>query len=149
MTCEKRIDAMMNRRHFLWQSGVLAVAASACGGLRYARSTIVGNAIHLDRSAISSTGVLVEAAEGQLPVFVRVTDTEAIRAFSTRCMHRGCQVEAIAERFVCPCHGSEYAADGAVLKGPTELPLIEYRVSADGSNVRIHLDETVLRERHL
>lgn len=138
---------VMNRRRFLVESGVLSLAASACGGLRYAHSTLIGSVIQIDRAAVTANGVLVEAAEGQLPVFVRASSADSVRAFSTRCMHRGCQVDAIGDRFICPCHGSEYANDGSVLKGPTELPLTEYRVSLDGAGVRVHLNEPVVRER--
>jgi cytochrome b6-f complex iron-sulfur subunit len=54
-------------------------------------------------------------------------------------MHRGCQVEPAADRLVCPCHGSEYTYTGDILKGPTELPLRRFPVSADANAVVIEL----------
>jgi cytochrome b6-f complex iron-sulfur subunit len=152
--------ATMNRRRFLQviehggvaalcaRVGSASVAASlvaACGGLRFAPSSLQGSLLMVAQADITATGVLVDAPEGALPIFVRAVESNRFRALSTRCMHRGCQVEPAADRFVCPCHGSEYAADGTVLTGPTELPLVEYRVSVADTRITIHLDEPVTR----
>jgi Rieske Fe-S protein len=56
-------------------------------------------------------------------------------------MHRGCQVEAADGHLVCPCHGSEYDNAGAILKGPTELPLIRFPVEVDAENIYVGLEE--------
>mmetsp|Transcript_26112 Transcript_26112/g.67304 ORF Transcript_26112/g.67304 Transcript_26112/m.67304 type:complete len:212 (-) Transcript_26112:143-778(-) len=41
------------------------------------------------------------------------------------CTHLGCVVpwSAASNKFMCPCHGSQYAPDGAVVRGPAPLPL--------------------------
>jgi Rieske Fe-S protein len=41
------------------------------------------------------------------------------------CKHMGCETDWSPELpgWECPCHGSRYAPDGAVLRGPTEAPL--------------------------
>ena len=127
--------------------GALASVITSCGGLRFARSTMVGTQLIIDRTEIADGGVLVDGPEGELPIHIRQLDADRFRALSTRCMHRGCQVDPANDRFVCPCHGSEYAADGAVLSGPTELPLVEYRVIAEGTRVVVHLDAIVTKER--
>lgn len=45
--------------------------------------------------------------------------------------------------FLCPCHGSQFAADGSVLTGParTALPSVALRLS--GSNVVVDLSNAV------
>jgi glycine/D-amino acid oxidase-like deaminating enzyme/nitrite reductase/ring-hydroxylating ferredoxin subunit len=52
-------------------------------------------------------------------------DAGAIHAVSPTCTHLGCRVKwNTAERsWDCPCHGSRFAADGAVLQGPAVRPL--------------------------
>jgi Rieske Fe-S protein len=48
-----------------------------------------------------------------------------LHAVSSVCPHRSCDVEWNAEGKVwdCPCHGSRFAPDGAVLRGPAARPL--------------------------
>ena len=49
----------------------------------------------------------------------------AIHAVSPVCTHLGCIVRfnAAERSWDCPCHGSRYDVDGAVLQGPTTRPL--------------------------
>ena len=127
-------------------SGALPLLLSACGGVRYAAASRIGGQLVLPVRELGSDGsALVEGGDDELPIYVR-RDTEGnLSAISTRCMHKGCQVEPTRDRFVCPCHGSEYRLDGAVIKGPSELPLVRYRVTTDDASIYIHLD-SVIRE---
>ena len=49
-------------------------------------------------------------------------DTPALAPYALRaeCTHLGCLVAAnpLGDGFTCPCHGSKYARDGTVLRGP-------------------------------
>lgn len=57
-------------------------------------------------------------------------------AFSAICRHQGCVVAAAGASFDCPCHGSRYdAATGAVLNGPSTLPLIPIEVTVSDDRV--------------
>jgi cytochrome b6-f complex iron-sulfur subunit len=69
---------------------------------------------------------------------------EGFHAISSVCTHLGC----IAERaengeFSCPCHGSRFAADGAVTGGPAPRGLIwvELGLSPEGKLVADTLKE--------
>jgi Rieske Fe-S protein len=55
-----------------------------------------------------------------------------LHAMSSVCPHRGCDVEWNGKEKVwdCPCHGSRFAADGAVLRGPAIQPLPRAEVPA-------------------
>ena len=150
-TCTGSID----RRSFLKQveqisggvvcgamCGGLPLLLSACGGARtrYVTTSRVGDRLAVRREELIGTGgVLVEVPGSKLPVYVRSDGATGFTAVSTRCMHRGCQVEPAADRLACPCHGSEYTFEGEVLKGPTERPLRKYQVSADETTLYIHL----------
>ncbi len=50
-------------------------------------------------------------------------------AYSLVCTHLGCTVEQQGQQFACPCHGSRFDANGAVLKGPAVRPLKQLRVT--------------------
>jgi Rieske Fe-S protein len=47
----------------------------------------------------------------------------AVAVLSLTCTHLGCRVSAVEDGFVCPCHGSRFDRDGAVLQGPATAPL--------------------------
>ncbi len=67
-------------------------------------------------------------------------DAEGVHAISTVCTHLGCIVKPNAEGFDCPCHGSRFAGDGTVTKGPAPQPLPWLEVSVSGENV--YVDES-------
>lgn len=50
---------------------------------------------------------------------------QGLIALSTRCTHQACRVpfNPVNARFECPCHGSRFGLDGAVLTGPAPRPL--------------------------
>lgn len=122
--------------------GALPVLVAGCTGarVRYLTPIRQGEQLVISRLEIARTGAaLIEDPSSDLPIYLRrVTDTEFL-AVSTRCGHRGCQVEPAAASLICPCHGSEYTFGGAILQGPTERPLTRYRVTSDDVNVFVHL----------
>lgn len=63
-------------------------------------------------------GPPAEDAEDDVPV-----------AYSARCTHQGCPVDATDDGFACPCHGGRYDAKGSPIAGPPEHPLTPLKVS--------------------
>jgi Rieske Fe-S protein len=61
-------------------------------------------------------------------------DGQGVYAISTVCTHLGCIVKSDAAGFECPCHGSRFAPDGSVLKGPAPTALAWLKVSAAGGD---------------
>lgn len=55
-------------------------------------------------------------------------------AVSATCTHLGCIVhfDDAEEAWACPCHGSRFDVDGAVLHGPAQRPLAEVDLSLAG-----------------
>jgi len=56
--------------------------------------------------------------------------------FSSVCTHAGCNVSKVIDaNIVCPCHGSRYDLEGAVVKGPAAKPLERRPVTVNGDSV--------------
>ena len=70
--------------------------------------------------------VLVQGLKGD-PTYLVVKDNGALENYgiSSICTHLGCVVpwNASENKFMCPCHGSQYDATGKVVRGPAPLSL--------------------------
>ena len=75
--------------------------------------------------------------EGRTAALFR--DAEGVYAISIICTHLGCVVRPTAGGFECPCHGSGFTSDGAVVRGPAPRPLSGLKVTT--SNGRVVVDE--------
>lgn len=71
-------------------------------------------------------------------VIVTAPAAGRLHALSSRCPHLGCRVDRVdGGELVCPCHGSRFALDGAVRRGPATQGLQELRWTPDPD--RLHL----------
>jgi cytochrome b6-f complex iron-sulfur subunit len=64
------------------------------------------------------------------------------------CTHLGCVVpwNKAANKFMCPCHGSQYDKNGMVVRGPAPLSLaLAHRGEQDGTVVFTPWTETDFR----
>lgn len=79
------------------------------------------------------TRALVAGLAGE-PTYLVVKDETMLDAIGIvdNCTHLGCTFpwNPVDEQFQCPCHGSLYAPDGSVIRGPAPLPLKIVQVSA-------------------
>lgn len=61
------------------------------------------------------------------PTYIIVNDDKTIASYGLNavCTHLGCVVpwNASENKFKCPCHGSQYNAEGKVVRGPAPLSL--------------------------
>ena len=69
------------------------------------------------------SGALVRARGKKLAVYR--DDGGALHVCSAVCPHMGCivQFNSFEQCWDCPCHGSQFDVDGAVLAGPSRAPL--------------------------
>jgi Rieske Fe-S protein len=139
MSCQNCV----NRRDFLAKSALAAAAlvvADGCGDGQIGapvRNTVPGGDPNIpvspaltlklsDFPGLASAGTLV--AVGSERAVIR-TGTSTFGAFSMICTHEQCDTDIRNNRFECPCHGSIFAADGSVVRGP---------VGASGSASPLH-----------
>jgi menaquinol-cytochrome c reductase iron-sulfur subunit len=78
-----------------------------------------------------------EAKRDKEVAWVTVNSSGGVTAFSPLCTHLGCAYhwDEKATRFVCPCHGSSFGADGRVLAGPAPRALDRYDVKIEAGHV--------------
>ena len=92
-----------------------------------------------DNAALTKVGGNVKVNDELM--LIRKSETEFL-AVKTICTHKGCDVELEADKFVCPCHGSEYTLDGKVTQGPAKdnLKTFETIFDSDKGTVTIKTD---------
>jgi glycine/D-amino acid oxidase-like deaminating enzyme/nitrite reductase/ring-hydroxylating ferredoxin subunit len=95
----------------------------------------LGTAVDLvgDRLVPGSARTSAEVPRGEARVIRRGADRtgvhrdedDVLHAVSVRCTHLGCLVRfnGAEKSWDCPCHGSRFDVDGAVLEGPATAPL--------------------------
>ncbi len=83
---------------------------------------------------------LVQGLKGD-PTYLIVDGDSVIGSFGLNaiCTHLGCVVpwNSGANKFICPCHGSQYDSNGKVVRGPAPLSLALTNVGIEEDNVFI------------
>jgi cytochrome b6-f complex iron-sulfur subunit len=125
-------DNCINRRDFIAKSALAAAAivvAEGCGdgqiGPPLRANTGGGDpsipgggpvTVKLsDFPGLATVGTVVDI--GAERAVVRTGDS-TFRGLSRLCTHEQCDLDVRNNRFECPCHGSTFAADGSVIRGP-------------------------------
>ena len=134
--------ALGRRKLLLVGGGVVCAHAIGCGGgdtVTLPRDIAAGNASALALNTLRPVSGAA-AAIGR--------DAGGIYAMSLVCTHQGCDIAASGSvsfnLIECGCHGSQFNAQGNVLRGPAAAPLPHLLVSADAAGaLTIHGDSPV------
>ena len=149
----------MNRREFLGWVSVGAIASS----LPVAIATCLPNSNNSAKAETPATNTSVTIAQassfqavgtvaaldkdgqilnkkspvGSVLVIRNPNDSNTLIAVNATCTHNNCTVKwkKNEKLFDCPCHDSEFAPDGKVLKGPAKKPLATYQAKIEGNSV--------------
>ena len=91
----------------------------------YERSSVLGLVVQWHAEDISDR--LYWHTHGLSGSYLIVKDDKTLESYGLNavCTHLGCVVpwSPANNKFMCPCHGSQYSPDGAVVRGPAPLPL--------------------------
>ncbi len=132
----------LSRRDFIKRSAVGVIASGAMlssinieaftkSGAGKAKFSKSGDDVIVklsDNAALTKVGGNVKVSDEL--ILIRKSETEFL-AIRTICSHKGCDVELEADKFVCPCHGSEYTLDGKVTQGPAKENLKTFETIFD------------------
>lgn len=117
------------------------LAGAGCAGPAWLVPTAGPGTLSVAVGALDGRSeALVELPGSNRPVLLLRGDDGGWTALHARCTHRGCQPDPVGDRLICPCHGSEFARDGAVLEGPADRPLRRFGARRDGDRIVIDLE---------
>ncbi len=148
---------MFKRRSFLayfsigWLTSCFQTVLAACNptkSIAQTKSTIdppatnnkipgnftrVGSVADLDKNGYLQTKTVA--------VLRDPNNSEKLIAVNPKCTHQGCDVKWAAgqKQYQCPCHGSNFGADGEVLNGPATKPLAAYSAKIVNSQVFVEI----------
>jgi len=134
----------------------LALCAGCPGGSTYGEPREPGTDaakmknVEFDRRSIQPYSAREIQVGGRAAYLYRGGEQEEVwHAVDARCTHSGCKVGFNPEtrEYVCPCHGSRFAFDGARISGPARRPLKRYEVLVTAENVAVIPDRTELEGR--
>ena len=93
--------------------------------------TVVGSVALLEKAGYLQTK--------QVAVTKDPANPKKLIAVNPKCTHQGCDVKWVPgeKKYDCPCHDSEFSANGKVLKGPASAPLATYPVKIVGTQVLV------------
>jgi menaquinol-cytochrome c reductase iron-sulfur subunit len=145
-------DRERTRREFLAAIGMTAVAAAGLGtgvtAVRFLQPEVLFEAptrVRIGRPEDIPAGTLVVLPE--LRVYV-MRAAAGFVAMTAVCTHLGCLTRYEAENDVifCPCHGSRFSTDGAVVNGPAPVPLPRLALTLDNGVLVVDTAVTVSRD---
>ena len=123
----------MPRRDFLglaaWWSAAAALLFAFFGAMRLPKAAVLPSPSKKFKVSLPAS---LGSGQAYIPMGRAVAvykEGNQVYAISTICTHLGCIVKATENGFDCPCHGSKFAKDGSVLKGPAPkaLPWLEVK----------------------
>jgi Rieske Fe-S protein len=81
-------------------------------------------------------------------------DANGVYAMTLTCTHAGCDMgqsgSVSSQGLFCGCHGSQFDANGGVVRGPATQPLDHFAVSVDSAgNLTVHGDQIVSADQRL
>ena len=132
------------RRAFMGQCATCALALPAAKLLGGCAVDVLSSAFTLDLTGfpnldIVDQTVFVDVGLRQPLAITRTGTGDAdFIVLGSECNHLNCGVERVGEGYTCPCHGSKFASDGALLEGPASAGLSQYTFTLDGDLMTIH-----------
>lgn len=141
----------MNRREFLSWVGIGGIASY----LPIAITACSNNVSQTNSESVSTTPTRSDGfvpignmsdlkqkgqiSQGEILIIASTSAPNEVMAVNSSCTHAGCAVTWDKEQtaFVCPCHHSQFASDGKVLKGPAKEPLPTYTTKIEGEQILV------------
>jgi cytochrome b6-f complex iron-sulfur subunit len=145
------LKAIMKRRDFINWVGLgflassLPVAIAACSPETTAAPSSTSNTATKGWQKVGTVAQLDKTGQllaenspiGAVLVVGTSKDVKSLIAVNPTCSHEGCTIDwkAKENKFVCPCHGAEFARDGKLKRSPAKKPLKTYQTKIEAGSV--------------
>jgi len=121
--------------YFVPQTGGAGGGAQLCGD-------VTGAPVSLDgwvKSHKPNDRALVQGLKGEATYIISTEDGIKDFALNAVCTHLGCVVPWVraSNKFICPCHGSQYDENGKKVRGPAPLSLALAHTTVQDGNIAV------------
>lgn len=137
-----------SRKEFLKALGILTAGAccgagflslSGCATTKSVSGKYENGKLKVNKDAfLENDAVTVTYMSLDAPILLH-KNGKGYKAVLMLCTHKGCELEQSGTVLVCPCHGSEFSLEGAVLNPPAIDRLKEFMVTEEGNFILIQL----------
>lgn len=145
MSAEGSHELRVPRKTVLAGAGIGLAAAAVAACSSGSESSESGSASSSGSAPSASPAGDALATTAEVPVGSGVIVGEVVltqpvagdfKGFSAVCTHTGCLLNEIADGTInCPCHGSKFSLDGAVVNGPASKPLEPMALRVQGDSI--------------
>ncbi len=154
MSRDPRGDVPDPIRRGMFAVGCAGMAAASLGFVAATLRYLVPNVLYepsrrfdIGTPSDFPSGSVTFLPDRRLYVF---NEPDGFYAISSICTHLGCNVKRGGPGFECPCHGSKFDPNGAVVHGPAPKPLAWYALSlSPRAELVVDLDQQVTPEFRL
>jgi cytochrome b6-f complex iron-sulfur subunit len=147
-------EATLSRRNFLklaWGAlGAAALAEGAWVSYRFLSPKVVegefGGVFTVGNVADFPPGSVTPVNAGRF--YLIHLEDGGFLALYRKCTHLGCAVPWDQEKgkFICPCHASEFEADGDVLNPPAPRPLDRFPITIENDAILVDTGTPIQRD---
>ena len=144
-----------SRREFLKQAGTVSACVCCMGAVSFLTSCSTSKKASVSIPVFTETAsevtipaaafnekhyLIIPAKKYEQSIYVAKQGNDKYLALRMYCTHKGCEVNLTPDKFICPCHNSQFSLQGDVLSGPAKQSLISLPVSTDETNVIVHFE---------
>ncbi|MFZ4639195.1 MAG: ubiquinol-cytochrome c reductase iron-sulfur subunit [Nodosilinea sp.] len=133
----------MNRQDFLNYMGLAAGGGLVSACFQACKASTTNQTVNFTLDLNSAANAALRTPGGSVVangVIVAKTSSGGYTALAAACTHEGATVNysGNGNQFICPRHGAQFSASGAVLKGPARTPLTQYKTELRGNSLKVY-----------
>lgn len=156
MSGSEHAPSTITRRYFMALAGTGALLSTGIGGTALTLNYMHPNVL-FEPSTVFAAGRPDDYPVNSVTPLINqktfiLRTNKGFQALSAVCTHLGCITRWNEEQGIiaCPCHGSKFRLDGAVIEGPAPAPLEHVAISLnDSGELLVNKSIVVEKDRYL